>query len=385
MNPEHYPRRILLCVTGLSPQIVTETLYTLAVSSKPLFLPTEIHLITTADGAERARLTLLSDEPGWFHRLCEDYSLPDIHFTLDTIHILRDANGRLLPDIRSVEDNEAIADAITAKVRELTADPHCAVHASMAGGRKTMGFYLGYALSLFGRPQDRLSHVLVSSPFETNANFFYPSPTPKVIFANPPDSRPLDASTAEVTLAKIPFVCLRDGLQEHLLAPNASFSAVVAQAQRNLATPALTLDPMSNRLCCGATVLTLPPVDFAFYAWLARRALAGRSGVCRNQMEATDTAEFLAEYTALQGEMAQDIDRVHQALKNGMEPAYFDGRLTGIRKVLERALGKMGAQPYRVHNDKKRPLSRYTLTLSPEQIRFVTTDSQDDKLVGTDL
>jgi CRISPR-associated protein (TIGR02584 family) len=61
-------------------------------------------------------------------------------------------------------------------VRELTADPDCAIHASIAGGRKTMGFYLGYALSLFGRPQDRLSHVLVSSPFESNQNFFYPLP-----------------------------------------------------------------------------------------------------------------------------------------------------------------------------------------------------------------
>ena len=29
MNPDRYPRRILLCVAGLSPQIVTETLYAL--------------------------------------------------------------------------------------------------------------------------------------------------------------------------------------------------------------------------------------------------------------------------------------------------------------------------------------------------------------------
>jgi CRISPR-associated protein (TIGR02584 family) len=30
----------------------------------------------------------------------------------------------------------------------------------MPGERKTMGFYVGYALSLFGRAQDRLSHVI---------------------------------------------------------------------------------------------------------------------------------------------------------------------------------------------------------------------------------
>lgn len=225
MFPERYPRRILLCVTGLSPQIVTETLYALATLGQSRFIPTEVHLITTLEGAEQARLTLLSEDPGWFHRLRQDYRLPEIRFSLDSLHILRDAEGRPLRDIRQVTDNEAIADLITAQVRQLTADPECAVHASIAGGRKTMGFYLGYALSLFGRSQDRLSHVLVSSPFESNRDFFYPTPEERVIHT--PDGRAVDASDAEVVLANIPFVRLRDGLQETLLEPGASFSAVV--------------------------------------------------------------------------------------------------------------------------------------------------------------
>jgi CRISPR-associated protein (TIGR02584 family) len=98
----------------LSPQIVTETLYALTVPGEPRFVPTEIRLLTTAEGAERARLTLLSEEPGWFHRLRQDYGLPEIRFTLDSLHIFRDAEGRLLRDIRTPADNEAIADAITA-------------------------------------------------------------------------------------------------------------------------------------------------------------------------------------------------------------------------------------------------------------------------------
>ena len=93
MFPERYPRRILLCVTGLSPQIVTETLYALATFGQSRFIPTEVHLITTLEGAEQARLTLLSEDPGWFHRLRQDYGLLEIHFTLDSLHILRDAEG----------------------------------------------------------------------------------------------------------------------------------------------------------------------------------------------------------------------------------------------------------------------------------------------------
>ncbi len=101
-NPASYPRRILLAVTGLSPQVVTETLHALALSEGTRFIPTEIHLITTAEGAERARLALLSEKPGWFHRLRKDYGLPDIRFGSEHIHVLRDAAGEGLADIRNV-------------------------------------------------------------------------------------------------------------------------------------------------------------------------------------------------------------------------------------------------------------------------------------------
>lgn len=298
MNPECYSCRILLCVAGLSPQIVTETLYALTVPGEPRFVPTEIHLLTTAEGAERARLTLLSEEPGWFHRLRRDYGLPDIDFRLDHIHILHAADGRPLVDIREVADNEAIADAVTNTVRELTADLDSAVHASIAGGRKTMGFYLGYALSLFGRPQDRLSHVLVSSSFESNPNFFYPAPVSRVIFATGPDQRPLDASSATVMLADIPFVRLRDGLHENLLREGASFREVVRQAQRNLAAPSLTLDVATCRIRCGETTVRLTPISFAWLAWFARRALEKLPPLHWKQIGLPEVEAFLAEYKA---------------------------------------------------------------------------------------
>lgn len=368
MNPEHYPCRILLCVTGLSPQTVTETLYALAVLGEPRFIPTEIHLLTTAEGAERARLTLLSEEPGWFHRLRQDYGLPEIRFTLDTIHILRDAEGRLLNDIRRVADNEAIADTITATVRGLTADPGCAIHASIAGGRKTMGFYLGYALSLLGRPQDRLSHVLVSSPYEANQDFFYPTPLERVIYTA--NRQPLDASAATVMLADIPFVRLRDGLHEHLLEPGASFSAVVAQAQRNLAAPLLVLDATRGRIRCGETVVRLTPISFAWLAWFSRRTLAGLPAIHHTE---ADFVEFLAEYRVLANELSSEYERAAKALSTSQPEDlqhYFEQRTSKLKRELVRALGLPGARPYLIQGDGQRPRSRYALRLESRQIRF---------------
>ena len=104
-EPQHFPRRILLAVTGLSPQIVTETLYALAVQQKPAFIPSEVHLITTREGADRARLSLLSDSPGGFHRLCKDYRLPEIAFPETNIHVLIDAKGQPLEDILGPVDS----------------------------------------------------------------------------------------------------------------------------------------------------------------------------------------------------------------------------------------------------------------------------------------
>ena len=85
--------RILLAVTGLTPQVVTETLYALRVERQPPFIPTEIHLLTTAEGAEAARLGLLSADPGWFQRLCRDYELPAMTCDASHIQVLRDADG----------------------------------------------------------------------------------------------------------------------------------------------------------------------------------------------------------------------------------------------------------------------------------------------------
>lgn len=323
MEPSAFPRRILLAVTGLSPQVVTETLYALAVvGCDAPFVPTEVHLLTTTDGAERARLSLLSAEPGWFARLCRDYHLPPIAFGPDAIEILRDASARPLDDIRTPADNEAAADTITERVRAFTADTQSALHVSIAGGRKTMGYYLGYALSLFGRPQDRLSHVLVAEPFESSWDFFYPTPYSRVITTR--DNKLADTADARVTLAEIPFVRLREGLPDRLLAGQASFGQSVAAAQRALEPPEVVIDLAGQCLRAGGEVVALQPANLVFYAMMARRRLNGLHGV-RGDTDGL-AQQYLAEYHHIVGALSGDYDRVAAALADGMTPEYFEQR-----------------------------------------------------------
>lgn len=77
-----------------------------------------------------------------------------------------------LDDLRSAEENAALADFLVAFIRDRTQDPNVRLHCSVAGGRKTMGVYLALALQLYGRPGDTLFHVLVSPEFESHPQFF---------------------------------------------------------------------------------------------------------------------------------------------------------------------------------------------------------------------
>ena len=92
-------------MTGLTPQILTETLYALAVQRQPPFVPTEIHLLTTAEGASRAELTLLDSDQGQYYQLCADYGLDSrqIGFDASHLHVIADRQGRPLADIRTPE------------------------------------------------------------------------------------------------------------------------------------------------------------------------------------------------------------------------------------------------------------------------------------------
>lgn len=380
-EPQAYPRRALLAVTGLSPQVVTETLYALAVQSATPFIPTEIHLLTTAEGRQRAELALLSEEPGWFHRLLADYGLPPIRFTAQQIHTIEGADGGALEDIRTPEDNERLADQITEMVRELTSDEECALHASIAGGRKTMGFYLGYALSLFGRPQDRLSHVLVNEPFESSWDFFYPTPYSRVITTR--DNKLADTREAVVELAEIPFVRLRHGLDTYLKTGAARFSETVAAAQRALQPPELVIDREGQCVQAAGQRIILPPKELALLSLFAQRLLDGLDPLPAPPKGVPDpdwAKRFLEQYRAMHGDM-DDIERTERALEDGMDGDYFSSTKAKLHRRLKAALGA-AAQPYLIDDGGTRP-RRYALRLPIDAVRFGRLAGADGGSIDT--
>lgn len=372
------PRRILLAVTGLSPQIVTETLHALATRPGDAWIPDEVHLISTTKGADNARLQLLSEHPGWFHRLRADYHLPDIAFPESHIHVIRRADGSLLDDIRDDADNTLAADFICEKVRELTADTHSELHASIAGGRKTMGFYLGYAMSLYGRPQDRLSHVLVSDPFETQKDFFYPTPVTRVIH----DQRSglaLDCRDARIWLGDIPFVRLRENLPHDLIEGKASYSQAVAEVQKAMPPLQLVLRPASREVILGGETIRFSPIEYAYYWVFAERARKSLPGL--HWTDDTLIDAVLDRLAQLINSHSGEYEKTESAYRSGYDKGNFDPIKSKINKKITQALGRRG-EPYKLATHAKSPGQSYRTNAIPLPPDVITIDTRPPRPQG---
>lgn len=269
MQAEAKIRRILLLVSGMSPQIITETLYALITQETP-WVPDEVHLITTAQGRTNAVGQLLSEDNPRFEQLLNDYKITTaVKFSRDTIHVITQ-NGQSLEDLRTPNENEAAADFITEKIREFTQSKNTELHVSIAGGRKTMGFYAGYALSLFGRVNDKLSHVLVSDNYE-GSDFYYPAPSPDKFFIKARDGKMLDTHNAKIWLAEIPFVKMRSELSEKLLTRTKSFSETIALANKANGPINLIIRPSARQIECNGEMVKIEKSLIPLLIWAAER------------------------------------------------------------------------------------------------------------------
>jgi CRISPR-associated protein (TIGR02584 family) len=378
--PNQYRRRVLLAVSGLSPQVVTETVYGLAVSAPEAerFIPTEIEVITTTTGAERLRQSLFDSGKGILSALCRDYGLGKLAFDDSSLHCVTGPDGQALADIRTADENARMADAIANRVRALTSDPTCALHVSLAGGRKTMGYYAGYALSLFGREQDRLSHVLVSEPFETAPDFWYPPPEARSIHlrGRPAGQDEISTAGAEVSLALIPFVRLRQGLPGALLEGRTGFGDVVAAAALSLAAPRLQLHLDSRTVEADGQFIELQPAPFAFYVALASRALHGKPVLPAPPKEVHDpawAAEVLADMRAVYGLMNVP-QGIEGSLLEDCSGSKVSPMLSRLRRGLASGLASSRLALYfddgRTHRHK-----RYAVPLPAASISVVKAES----------
>lgn len=291
-------KTILLSVMGTSPQVLTETLYAIHMQGKPF--PDEVYLITSANAKAKAVEWLL--ENGQIENLKTHHNLPDFKFELSHILLMEHDNGEAVFDGREEDDQQSIADSITRIVAKFTADENCQIHASIAGGRKTMAFYMGYAMSMFGREQDVLSHVFVSQDFEFSDQFFFPTLHDNYIAKG---DKVLNTKDAKVTLAEIPFVRMRNmvdqGFINQIESNSFSKSIELLNAYKN---KKIKVEVVTHNKCLlvNGIEIKLPPKELAFYLWLS--SLPERKINVDRQFcaDPASSASYLKTYSMIAGD-----------------------------------------------------------------------------------
>ncbi len=232
-------KTVLICAVGTTPQVVTETLYALVVDEGTV--PAEIHVLTTVRGRRYALDALLDRRTGRYYRFCRDYGLDhrEIGFDETCVRVIGGPAGDGLEDLRTREDNAAAGRWIAGFVRGHAERADVLLHASLAGGRKTMSYYLGHAMQMFGRRRDRLTHVLVSKDFETHPEFYYKPADPVTLLTR--SGKQINTQDAEITLVDVPFLRLRDHLD--LGEIQGDLEQMTAEAERQVAAaPDLVAD-----------------------------------------------------------------------------------------------------------------------------------------------
>jgi CRISPR-associated protein (TIGR02584 family) len=279
-------RDILVVTGGSSPQIVTETLYALLRRGERPFVPNKI-ICAITQGVQEAFGTELEAALEALRRnfgLKVDWSRHDQVWQQCKVGCFveypRNAEGQPVWDVRSDADATLYGNFISEIVRIETLDPSSRLHLSIGGGRRTMSFYGGAAMSLFGRSQDELSHVLVNPPdFERCADFWFPSSSRRLVHHD--DGRRLDASVAKIELTIIPFLRVRARLPRTLLTQNMDYAGHVAQANAVIGRTPLMLELVTSerRVRIGTLAdFTLPNTEFALYQLMAEWKLHGNSG-----------------------------------------------------------------------------------------------------------
>lgn len=358
---------MLVAIVGLSPQVVTETLW--ALRRERGFIPDEIRVILTRAARDCVVHDLLDPLEGRFHAFCRDYGLVGrIRFDESCVTVVTDADGRELDDIRTPEESAAAADTIVRVIGNVCSDPNTIVHVSIAGGRKSMGFFAGYAMSLFARPRDSVSHVLVNDPFESNRDFFYPPPEEKEIVDARGES--ISSREARVMLADIPIVRLRTGLPEDLLTGDASFGRAVEEAQRKLfPSTALVFRGDARGVVCDGVEVLLPPAQYAVLRWMAERAKRGEAPVRPGLRHAEE--EFFPLYEKLFPTRPGDVERARKAIRSAEDfLKYFQEKRSQIGSAVAKKLGRASAGRFRIVTHGKRPFVAYALALEPDDIQL---------------
>ncbi len=373
-------KRILIAISGLSPQILTETLYALHLRGK---MPSTIRILTTREGKLAIIAQLLQPEEGQYHRFLKDYAIPPetIDFTAEHIHAVADAFGNEYDDIAGEEENECFLTLCMEQTFVATRQDDCEVLFSLAGGRKTMGACLAVAAQCYARPQDRIFHVLITPEFESSSQFYYPPPVSVPLELQ--DNRThtpyiLETRYAEVFLLPLPFFSFRDRLTDnHLSRVESPAELMLSLVKEKRAE--LLIDLTLNKIIWKGRELDIMPTPLAIYLFFA---LIKKNAPCSISCQGCGTCTITRE------ELLSNVQTITELYRQKIPPDHisegiftsdmqtltaesFNSHRNRINRELEKAFGHTEAKRLQIVTHGKRPGISYGIPLGKDRLRIV--------------
>lgn len=372
-------KNILLAVTGLSPQVITETLFALHQSAHKV---DAIHIITTRDGKDLIYSQLLGGKGGMYFRYLKEYGIErsEIDFSHWNVHVIADKHGVELPDISNEEENELLLTKCLELSFRFTSDPENSVMFSIAGGRKTMSSCLTLAAQMYGRTQDRLYHVLVSPEFEGSRDFYYPPKKSEKIELKDKNGHSFYKETkyADVTLVPIPFFSIRDYLAPEFLKepldPGTLMLSLIREEESRLIVNLIT-----RKISYKNLELDLMPTHMAVYALFAMQKKDCPKDI-KNCGECTDC---FMDIQAIYGKQDQitgiykkvskgrPIDEMSDTGITSLRAENFNSYKGKIRNLLLEKFGPYALKDLEIAAEGRRPNTRYGIRMDKAKLEII--------------
>lgn len=243
----------LLAIVGTSPAVLTETVWRLAVPGKGCDgrIPSEVVVLSTSVGAGIFRKSLLSTasprkKSVWNEMLDNLESKYGFHVNdlRDRLEIRSFKTGRHtkdgydveMDDTRDNKDCMFVADQMLTTLFELQ-KKHKKVVVSVAGGRKAMTALMFSCVTLCGRTEDEVCHVLLDPKFEClhTPTYYYPDQTDQKIVFTPRKGTPFTQFARNIVpdLFFIPFASFRRHYEPELEHGDWSYCRLVEKCKQD--------------------------------------------------------------------------------------------------------------------------------------------------------
>lgn len=237
-----HKRIILVSAMGTSPAVLTNTVWGLA-HQKHSIVPDEIVVFITKSGKDLLIQRLFDD--GVWNEMRSNLKREKIEidgklvFGATSIRVIPDAEGNEIEDLRTGEDNLRAADFMLSQLRQYTEDSETELHVSIAGGRKTISALLFSCMTLLGREQDKVYHVLLPPEFEQGVEPPFVFPEPGKTYTAKATGKKYKANKVQSELFEVPFVRMRGWYQEKFKSIPPSYRTLISKVQ-TIAPPAVT-------------------------------------------------------------------------------------------------------------------------------------------------